>query len=227
MKTNIKKIQNNTDIQNKQKEIKRLSKLVYGSAKILDEQIKMINKNPKLSKQLSSQILSSPNSVANLSGFEILGMKNSVRKKAEDHAIKLANSIDTYASIVNNVKATIVQQHKSEQKRCQTTVKLPSSILQNILNLPEEKRKELLSEEKLSSSIARELDEFMHALNTRLSPKERRNICESDHQQFAKSLGISENKATTIIKVAQEAKEVFQQIQKVAFNLEKQFIVAN
>ncbi|WP_407965550.1 BID domain-containing T4SS effector [Bartonella sp. C271] len=223
----LKKIQNNTDIQNKQKEIKRLSKLVYGSAKILDEQIKMINKNPKLSKQLSSQILSSPNSVANLSGFEILGMKNSVRKKAEDHAIKLANSIDTYASIVNNVKATIVQQHKSEQKRCQTTVKLPSSILQNILNLPEEKRKELLSEEKLSSSIARELDEFMHALNTRLSPKERRNICESDHQQFAKSLGISENKATTIIKVAQEAKEVFQQIQKVAFNLEKQFIVAN
>ncbi|OPB31779.1 BID domain-containing T4SS effector [Bartonella sp. AR 15-3] len=223
----LKKIQNNTDIQNKKKEIKHLSKLVYASAKTLNQQIKVINNNQRLSKQLSSQIISSPNSVANLAGFEILGMKSPARKKAEDHAIKLANSIDTYASIIKNVKATIIQQYKSEQKRLQTTVKLPSPTLQNILNLSEEKRKELLSEEKLSSSIARELDEFMHALNTRLSPSERKNIHESDHQQLAKSVGISENKAATIIKVAQEAKEVSQQIQKLAFSVEKQFIVAN
>ncbi|AQX20722.1 Bartonella effector protein Bep1 [Bartonella sp. CDC_skunk] len=208
-------------IQAKLRQITHLSKIVYGNPKILNEQIKMITNNPKVSKQLSTQIMSSPNSIANLAGIGILGMKNLARKKAENHIIKLANSIDSYASAVKNVETTIIQEHQSEQKRRQTTVKLPSAALRDILNLPEEKRKEFLSNKKLSSSIGKELKEFMKALNARLSPSEHKNIHESNHQQFAKSVGISEDKAAAIIKVAQKSKEISQQIKTPVLNLEK------
>ncbi|WP_438718476.1 BID domain-containing T4SS effector [Bartonella rochalimae] len=216
-----KSIIKDTCIQAKLRQIMHLSKIVYGNPKILNEQIKMITNNPKVSKQLSTQIMSSPNSIANLAGIEIFGMKNLARKKAGSHIIKLANSIDSYASAVKNVETTIIQEHQLEQKRRQTTVKLPSAALRDILNLSEEKRKEFLSDKKLSSSIGKELKEFMKTLNARLSPSEHKNIHESNHQQFAKSVGISEDKAETIIKVAQKSKEIFQQIKTPVLNLEK------
>ncbi|MDD9329775.1 MAG: adenosine monophosphate-protein transferase, partial [Bartonella sp.] len=101
------------------------------------------------------------------------------------------------------------------------TVKLPSAPLQDILNSPKGKQKQLLSDEKFSSVIKQELKEFMTALNARLSPSEHKNIYDNNYQKLAKSIGISENKAAKIITVAQQAKELSQQIQTQVLNLEK------
>ncbi|CBI75750.1 Bartonella effector protein (Bep); substrate of VirB T4SS [Bartonella clarridgeiae 73] len=223
----IENIKKDTLIQAKLRQVTHLSKLVYGSSKILNNQLELINTNQKSGEQLSAQITSSPQSISKLAGIKIFGMKNSMRKKAEDNIIKLANSIKSYGSAVKNVETTMIQQHKSEQKRLSKTVKLPSTKLQNILNLPEEKQKEVLLEEKsLASSIGKELTDFISSLNARLSPSERKMILESNHQQFAKNVGISESQAETIIKTAQKAKEVYQKMQKPAVDLTKHLIVS-
>ncbi|MDD9334084.1 MAG: BID domain-containing T4SS effector, partial [Bartonella sp.] len=80
-----KNITNDTRIQAKLRQIVNLSQIVYGNPKILNEKIKIITHNPKLGKQLATQIMSSPNSIAKLAGIEILGMKNLARQKAEQH----------------------------------------------------------------------------------------------------------------------------------------------
>ncbi|AQX28656.1 MULTISPECIES: BID domain-containing T4SS effector [unclassified Bartonella] len=218
-------IQKDALIQQNLTQITYLSKLVYGSSKALSNQISLINTNPKAGEQLSRQIMLSPQSISKLAGIKILGVKNSMRKKAEDNVIKLANSVENYMSSVKNAETTILQQHQLEQKRCQKMVKPPSEELKNILNLPEEKRKEVLLEGKFSASIAKELTELINALNARLSPNERKMVKEND-KNFAKSVGISETKAEIIIKITQEAKKVYQQMQKLTVDIAKNSIVS-
>ncbi|EJF76716.1 hypothetical protein MCO_01555 [Bartonella sp. DB5-6] len=185
-------------------QIQKCTKIVYGSSKVLNEQMVEIIKNPSFGEQLANQIERAPSSVSRLAGFDLLCLKNQVRTNAEEHVDLLCNAVANYAYAVKQAGKSITQEHEIEQERRGKAIEKPSKDLQNLLCLSPETQREVLSQFPL---LYKELRTFVRNLEHRLSPDEYRAIKNNDYETLAKSIGVSEQKARKITNTVQKAKE--------------------
>ncbi|UNF51686.1 BID domain-containing T4SS effector [Bartonella krasnovii] len=208
------RIKNNTSLQARRTEIETLCQIIYGNRHILQEKIERIHENHKRGEQLTHQIATSPQSISQLSGSNILGIKNHARTEAEANILPLCRAIECYLDILKQTERDILHNHHAKQKRCKQSVLMPKVWMQNLLSLPKEKQKETLSN---SPELRGEIRTYMKKINERLSLSEHEAIKENNPEKLAKSLGTSAVKAKEILEIVKQTKEIEQNIRSMDF----------
>ncbi|WP_375667957.1 MULTISPECIES: BID domain-containing T4SS effector [unclassified Bartonella] len=198
------KISNDAYVEACRKEIKNLSKLVYGKIHALNTKIDILTADPSLGNQFADEILQNPQSISKLAGRKILDMKSPNRRLAEQTAPQLSQALKNYATITQQTKEEILEQHQREQNRLSHAVETPGKNLQNLFALPREQQKEALLH---SPTLRQELHHFSRQLHNRLSSEERKAIQEKDHTRLACLLGTSESKAKEIANTVKNTQE--------------------
>ncbi|WCR55113.1 BID domain-containing T4SS effector [Bartonella clarridgeiae] len=202
----VQELVKNTIVQEKLEKIERYSKTVYKDSKILHEHIIMMNKNPENYRFFSDQIVSDPKSISDAANKKF-------RSNTDQKDIyKLGNAIDDYIMTVKHRKSLMVEQHNAQQKRLGTIVTMPSKAMQDVLNLPKNMQKETL---KSSPLLYKELNNFISDVTFRLLPEEHKALCNADYKTLSESIGISESKAKTIIKLVTQSKELCESLKPV------------
>lgn len=196
-------------VQTTRDQVQHLSKIVYGSSKVLDDQMAEIFQNPDSGQRLARRIERFPRAIASLTGFDLFFFKTSGRTNAQDHVNLLSSAIANYADAVKHTRFAITQEHHIEQNRRGKAIEKPSQNLQDLFCLSPEKQTELLSQSPL---LYQELRAFIRCLEHRLSSNESSAIKRNDHETLAKSLGVSEQKAQEISDIVQKATKAHQQV---------------
>ncbi|MCL6230315.1 BID domain-containing T4SS effector [Bartonella bilalgolemii] len=221
----FKKVKESAVLKEDRKEIKHLSKIVYGSSKVLNQSIDMINQEQGVSEKIAQQILKHPQSISKLAGFKIWFIKSPKRIIAERKLSLLSRKIKDYGYGVGLVKNMIIRNHEVEQKRLAQEIKLPSEAVQNILNMSQSERQKTLNGEDCVK-IQKELFDFLLKIESRLSIDENKALKIGDYKKIAQSINISEHKAKTLIKTVSETKKVYRQLQQFKVNKLRQMAMA-
>lgn len=208
------RIKNNVSLQARRTEIETLCHIIYGNRHILQERIERIHENHREGEQLTHQIATSPQSIAQLSGSNILGIKNNARANAEANILPLCRAIDCYINIFKQTEKDILHDHHAKQRRCEQSVAMPKVWMQNLLSLPKEQQQETLSN---SPELRGEMRVYIKKINERLSSSEHEAIKENNPEKLAKSLGTSAVKAKEILEIVKQTKEIEQNIHPLAF----------
>ncbi|CBI76321.1 Bartonella effector protein (Bep); substrate of VirB T4SS [Bartonella clarridgeiae 73] len=221
----LEKIRNDTAIQNCEKEIKHLSKLVYGNSQKLNRSIEFIKQTAEDNEKTSNWLLKHLSTGDDLAGLTICGIKTPKRRTAERNILPLNQKIRTYISIVESSKNKIMQNHHLEQKRLENSVEMPSKAVQDILVMPQDIRRQKLTS-KNCIELQKELCHFLCKVNSRLSKDQSKAIRKGNYKEIAESIGMSESKAQTLIVIFNETREVYQQLQKIKMNRSTQMAMA-
>ncbi|WP_375706812.1 BID domain-containing T4SS effector [Bartonella sp. AA126HLJHH] len=198
------RISNDAYVEGSRKEIENLSKTVYGKTHTLKTTLDIITVAPNLGNQFADEILQNPQSISKFAGSKILGMKSSNRRQAEQAVPQLSQAFKNYATITQQTKEEILEQHQREQNRLNHTVEKPGKNLQNLFSLPEEQQREALLH---SRSLRQELHTFSRQLHNRLSSEDRKAIQEKDYTRLACLLGTSKSKAKEIANTVNNTQE--------------------
>ncbi|WP_455465786.1 BID domain-containing T4SS effector [Bartonella sp. B39] len=205
-------------------QIEILSKMVFGSSKTLDKEMMQIIGNPSYAQELANQIEVAPGSVASLAGINLCGLKNRARKIAEEYSDMLAYAVMNFSRAVQYAEKEITKNHQNEQNRCEKAVRMPSEDLRNLLALSNERQQTIL---KNSSTLQKELNDFVKIVDNRLSSNEQKAIKNGDYKVFVETMNVTENKAKQITNIVQKAKELQQQSQIRTVSFSKALAIAS
>ncbi|MBB5073983.1 replicative DNA helicase [Bartonella callosciuri] len=102
-------------------QIKKLSKIVYGSSGTLNAKMVEILKHPNVGDQLAEEIRKNPYAIANLAGVDLICFKSQARAKAEEHVMLLGCAVENFTDAVRQARQEIAQELQAEQKAKQIT----------------------------------------------------------------------------------------------------------
>ncbi|WP_407965002.1 BID domain-containing T4SS effector [Bartonella sp. C271] len=206
----IKKIKNDFRVQESIKKIKELSEFIYGKSEIVGKSISLINANPRIAGEISQRIVNIPQSIHKIKGKKVLGIKTSRYKTSESNSKILGTEILNYADIVSEIRHTAIRTHKAKEKRVAQVVKMPSSKLQNVLNLSKRLQLTAIND---SPEIYAEMNGLIRSITLRLSTKENNEMRNANYKALSESIGISENKAKVITETVKKINAVLDIVQ--------------
>ncbi|WP_019220047.1 BID domain-containing T4SS effector [Bartonella florencae] len=209
------KVTNDPFIQAGQKQLRHLSKKVYGNPKILDMKIDLINADPSLGRVFAEHISQYPKSISKLAGVKIFGIKSPERRHAEEHIPQLCEVFKNYAKTVQQTKKELLEKHTREQNRTNHFVEKPNKDLQNLFTLSPEQQREALSH---SPTLQQQLHVYARQLQNRLSAQERQAIQQREHTKLSRLIGVSESKAKEIADTVKLTKEAQCQMRSLKVN---------
>ncbi|WP_019220045.1 BID domain-containing T4SS effector [Bartonella florencae] len=90
-----------------QENVRHMCGIVYGNPHALEEKFEEIQKNPATGDDLSLRIKIIPEGFHNLAGKQILGIKSSARKTAEEALPTLCGLVDCYVEAVKQVRGDL------------------------------------------------------------------------------------------------------------------------
>ncbi|WP_455465811.1 BID domain-containing T4SS effector [Bartonella sp. B39] len=201
----VDKIQNDLLIQERKKEIVDLCKIVYGKSHVLEETLRKIDANPNTRSEFLGQIDESIKSISKLSGFEICGVKNRARTRAEQNISSLEINLCLYINSVIDLERNIIKDHFAEQKRCNKSVEMPSQQIKGLFSLSKEQQQEALS---TAPGLEAKVKEYFQKFSERLSPSEHEAIKQKDYTRLAESLDVSTNQAEQIAKFFKQTAKI-------------------
>ncbi|WP_455479180.1 BID domain-containing T4SS effector [Bartonella sp. B23] len=201
----VDKIQSDSLIQERKKEIADLCKIVYGKSHILGENLRKIDANPNIRSEFLEQIHESVRSIAKLSGFEICGVKNRARARAEQSISSLEVDVCLYVNSVIDLERRILKDHFAEQRRCDKSVEMPNQQMRELFSLSKEQQQKALS---TSPGLESHVKEYFQKLSERLSPSEHKAIQQKDYTKLAESLDVSVNQAEQIAKLFKQTAKI-------------------
>ncbi|WP_208436301.1 BID domain-containing T4SS effector [Bartonella phoceensis] len=120
----IEMAQQRSAVRRYQERIKYWCGIVFGKQGVLNEQIECIFENPSVGARLTQQLTENCQSFHKLAGMECCGFKDRVRRHAEAGFPQLLNAIDSFADTVEQVKASILQEHQEKQERREQSAEL-------------------------------------------------------------------------------------------------------
>lgn len=217
-------VYNSVLVQESIQKIEFLCKMIYGDRRALQNKIPPIkipvtNQNILAGEKFAQYIKIFPDSFHKLCGFNICGFKNAARVHAEENISSLSEAILNYIYAVKQAETDILQNNHNEQRHYKKKpVEMPGQWMQNLLLLSNKQREEILSQ---SPERRAEINMYIDKLNERLSPGEQEAIRDNNHENLAKMLGISANKAKEIIETVKYIKEIQQNIQPIYFSSRK------
>ncbi|ALE03036.1 BID domain-containing T4SS effector [Bartonella ancashensis] len=192
-------------VQKSIREIRKLSQTIYTNPAILDEKIKDIQLNQDLAQKLTQQIKRNPESFARLAGKRYLCLRNGARRNAERAVSCLVNSIANHGEIIKCVRERSIKKYQKEQERMGTAVEIPSERLRDLFSSSERQQEKILFED---TSVRKELNVYMRALNARLSKSEHAAIESGDYTRLAASVGVSNEQAEMIAAIASVGRDM-------------------
>ncbi|WP_144755406.1 BID domain-containing T4SS effector [Bartonella saheliensis] len=138
-------------VQAYQEDIQRLSERAYGNPNILQEKMQEIQKNPQVGEELSWRMAAHPESIAKLSGRNMLGLKNQARRQAEESFSALCVTVDGYTEAVKQARESLSQSPEQELKNYERL--MGKDAVSELLKKPNHREKESLSEDEMSTKI--------------------------------------------------------------------------
>ncbi|WP_375609214.1 MULTISPECIES: BID domain-containing T4SS effector [unclassified Bartonella] len=111
------RVQQDPSVQYGQREIQYWCKVVYNDPFILQYRMEDMHKIPEMGEEIVFQIEKDSTSFAPLAGKQVLGIKNGVRKAAEENLPTLCTAIKDYTDTIKQLRDTIVQNHQAEQQK--------------------------------------------------------------------------------------------------------------
>ncbi|WP_158078274.1 BID domain-containing T4SS effector [Bartonella sp. AR 15-3] len=201
----ISRIEKYGSIQGITRKIRALSKCVYGSSKMLDNDINLILVDSGLGEQHIRQHVSLLR--YQLVGVTVLGVDNPARKQARIDYFKLEQALDDYISAVIYTRQIVLKGHKEQQERGERMVKMPSQAVQNIFSLSEEDQIKALNG---NPSLHEEIKDLVNKVKDRLTSWERQVLKEECCVQLADSIGISLSRAREVTAIVKNAHKVCQ-----------------
>ncbi|WP_455479177.1 BID domain-containing T4SS effector [Bartonella sp. B23] len=207
----VDKIQSDSLIQERKKEIANLCKIVYGKSHILGEMLRKIDANPNIRSEFLEQFHESARSIFKLSGFEICGVKNRARARAERNIPSLEVEICLYVNSVIDLERRILKDHFAEQRRCDKSVEMPNQQMRELFSLSKEQQQKALS---TSPGLRTQGQAYFQKLSERLSPGEHKAIQQKDYTKLAESLDVSVNQAEQIAEIFIQTKATSDVIQQ-------------
>ncbi|CBI75937.1 Bartonella effector protein (Bep), substrate of VirB T4SS [Bartonella clarridgeiae 73] len=204
----IEKIQKDFFVQKCRKEIKSLSKLIYGNSEMLNEHMDMINIGSSAGEQnVRYAVTDLPKPILKSSGTKMLGRADPKYQQTEKNVFYLDQKINSYISAVLHSRKRILKEHSLEQERCGQVVKMPCKTVQDILSMSGNISIEILNSDFL---LCKHLQDFMCKVGSRLSQSERKAIGDNNYNVLAESIGISVSKAKRVTQIIKRAQEVCQ-----------------
>lgn len=141
----------NSLVRTYQEEIQRLSANAYGNPNILQEKMQEIQRNPAAGEELSWRMAAYPESLAKLSGVNVCGFKNRTRRQAEESYSALSITVDCYTEAVKQARENLLQSPEQELKNYERL--MGKVAVAELLQKPNHRKKETLSEEEISAQI--------------------------------------------------------------------------
>ncbi|EJF86805.1 BID domain-containing T4SS effector [Candidatus Bartonella washoeensis] len=111
-----------------QAEIRYWCKLVYNDPLLLQDRTEDIQKVPVMGEELLWQISNNPTYFSKLAGKQMLGIKSSARKTAEENLSTLCIAIEDYTNTVKQVREKIVQEHQAQQNDQRQSPRLAQNL---------------------------------------------------------------------------------------------------
>ncbi|AQX29162.1 BID domain-containing T4SS effector [Bartonella sp. JB63] len=222
----IQKIKNNTRVQDCQKKVEDLAKIVYGDPKVLDQIENYIIQDAKDGERISNTILKDPKSISKLSGFKIMSkIKSPARICAERNLLPLSQEILAYTAAIISSRDKIIHDHNLEQNRLKNSIKMPSTVIQNLLIMSPNMRGQYLGTRDCFE-LQKEICSFLLQINNRFSKDQLETIKRSNYEKIAKDIGISESKAKVLLITLLEMKKLYQQLQKMRISQPAKMTIA-
>ncbi|OPB31844.1 BID domain-containing T4SS effector [Bartonella sp. AR 15-3] len=219
----IKRVKKDSFVQRSLENVEYYSRVVYDDSEILKKNMEFINEfvcfdtqvAKRNTERLVDKIMESPQSIHVLAGVEIFGMKNSKRKKAEECCGDLRLAINQYIDNVIYARDAILQQYEAHNSFKRKAVAMPHKEIQDVLNLPENMRQEVLD---TSCSLQQEICDFVSDVMKRLSFSEYQALHDNNYEKLAQNLGVSVNKAEKITKLFKAGEKVYLQAKNLKIN---------
>ncbi|EJF78543.1 hypothetical protein MCQ_01263 [Candidatus Bartonella washoeensis Sb944nv] len=111
-----------------QAEIRYWCKLVYNDPLLLQDRTEDIQKVPVMGEELAWQVSNNPTCFSKLAGKQMLGIKSSARKTAEENLSTLCIAIEDYTNTVKQVREKIVQEHQAQQNDQRQSPRLAQNL---------------------------------------------------------------------------------------------------
>ncbi|WP_208441181.1 BID domain-containing T4SS effector [Bartonella raoultii] len=136
-----------------QEDIQRLSEKAYGNPNILQEKMQEIQRNPQVGEELSWRMAAHPESIAKLSGRNMLGLKNQARRQAEESFSALCVTVDGYTEAVKQARESLSQSPEQELKNYEHL--MGKAAVAELLQKPghSQRQKESPSEDEMFTKI--------------------------------------------------------------------------
>ncbi|WP_208436248.1 BID domain-containing T4SS effector [Bartonella phoceensis] len=198
-------------VKNNIKKIEILCPVIYGEKHALQNilskfKVPITHEDLKKGEKLARRIGKRPQSVCKLRGVSVFGIKNDIRRHAEENFLPLSCAISQYVHTLKQAEKNTLESHSAEQHRCAKSVEMPSKQIKNLFFMSKEKRQEILSS---SPELRREVENYSQRLNERLSSSEYRIIENRHYARLAQVIGTSVNHAGEIAVVARQTREIY------------------
>ncbi|WP_208438177.1 BID domain-containing T4SS effector [Bartonella taylorii] len=207
----VNRIQNDPSLQERKQEIRQLCKTVYGKSHILEKKLRGIEATPSMRNEFLEQISGSLRSFSKLAGFEICGLKNRARVRAEQKICCLEFDVCLYVNSVISLERDIIKSHFTEKTRFSEPVGMPSKQIQELFSLSKEQQKEVLS---ASPELEIQVCNYLQKFKKCLLPNDHEAIKNKNYTELAESLDVSINQAERIAKIFTQTKKIANDIQK-------------
>ncbi|WP_245407093.1 BID domain-containing T4SS effector, partial [Bartonella tribocorum] len=118
-KTSINPMEKRILLEAHQEGIRFLCNKVFGDRLILEQSIQKIKENPDVGEQLLWDLTKNPQSISELAGRKVLGIKNRARKEAEEALEPLNSAIEDFVFTVKYTQENISQSSQIKQRQHQ------------------------------------------------------------------------------------------------------------
>ncbi|ALE03033.1 BID domain-containing T4SS effector [Bartonella ancashensis] len=198
-------------VQESCKEIRRLSKIVYGDKSVLDGVMEQAVEFPLSMYDFLEKMKNDPVSVSKLAGIKTSFFKNKKREAAEQNISSLEFMVENHIKVIGYAKERIIDDYQKAYERGKISVPEPSKNLMKLFFLSPTQQRESLSQ---SPEMKSELDDYVKLLDRRLSPNDHKAIQENRLTDLAESVDVSPKQAEKIAEIVKLAKSAQQQVQQ-------------
>jgi len=210
------KLRGSSRLAEKRAEIDRLSQLVYGNTAAVSATVEGVD-GPMAGSVAGEDIRSGKLGPLAGEGRGFLRAESSERQTAKAHLPQLAAALEDYGRTVDFERHQIETRHREEQHRHRQQVRAPSEALTAVLRAP---ASEQISRLGGASQLRRELDDFLSAINRRLTRRDRQALRSMEAKKLARTLGISKAHAMDLTRINAQAQTLKGMEQKARYQAE-------
>ncbi|EJF78540.1 hypothetical protein MCQ_01260 [Candidatus Bartonella washoeensis Sb944nv] len=109
------KLQENSSVQQSAEDVYRWSKIVFGKASVMEQQLSSMLENPEEGRQIAQRFADNPEGSGNFAGRKVLGVKSPQRKQAEEGVKSLCQALKSHSETVEQQYKSLTESQERQQ----------------------------------------------------------------------------------------------------------------